>query len=383
MEKGKKIKFGMAPILKKLKTYFGDCEFGVFQEATGDKDGAVWAVPAEENRIDYLKAMNAQGKHVFIRPCFEQEARYMLHDDLDRNGLAKYHQDANGRWKPGRLVVESSPDNYQVWVKADRELSNAEKKHWLTLLNSDPGASPKHRWGRAPGFRNRKEKYQTSAGYPLAKLCWIDYQNAAKVPAVEIPKEVPPTKRHTSPPAKTGKFKNDGQLPTRDQYFKGFDGKGKAQESEQDLSYMMALIRHEVPEHEVKSRVMAERTNWSNHEGVRRQNAYINRTYDKAKSFIDTTPKQTVKPPRLRRSKTPRNREFNITIKCNGHEIQRKVTVGKNVTEVNEFLNEKTRLFAVKLIKQNNLERKQKDIKATIVEIKQQDSKTPEMVMER
>ena len=366
--------------MEKLKTYFGDCEFGVFQESTGEKNGAVWAVPAEENRIDYLKAMNAQGKHVFIRPSFERESHFMLHDDLDREGLEKYHKDAHGRWKPGRLVVESSPGNFQVWVKSDRGLTNAEKKHWLSTMHSDPGASPKHRWGRAPGFRNRKQKYKTASGYPLAKLHWVDWRAKAKVPAIELQEK----ERHTAkPPVKRFMHKNDGQLPTRDQYFKGFDGKGKARESEQDLSYMMALIRHGVPEHEVKSRVMAERTNWSNHKGIKSQNAYINRTYDKAKSFIDTTPKQTVKPPRLRNSKTQRNREFNITIKCNGHEIQRKVTVGKNVTELNEFLNEKTRLFAVKLIKQNNLEQKQKDIKATIVEIKQQDSKTPEMVMER
>lgn len=277
---------GMQKVFGKLKKYYdGKFEFGVYREARGEKEAAVWAVEPTEDSIGYLRAMNAQDKHIFIRPSFDSESSYMLHDDLDAQGLAKYHQDGNGNWKPGRLVVESSPGNFQVWIKCDRALSVDEKKHWLARMHSDPGASPLHRWGRCPGFRNRKEKYATDKGFPLARLHWIDWQGRAHIPAVEIKKQ----KRHT-PGHKSGRRIHDnGRLPTRDQYFKGVDGKGKPRESEQDFAYMLALLRRGVDEDTIKQRIRSERTDWENHSGEKRMERYLNDSLKKAKSIIQST----------------------------------------------------------------------------------------------
>ena len=267
------------PILDKLSHYFGSFEFGVYKEATDNHEGKVWAVDAKAEAIGYLRAMNAQGNHVFIRPKFDVEAHFMMHDDVDEMGLAKYHKDPAGHWKPGRLVVESSPGNYQVWIKSARPLSVEEKKHWLDQMRSDPGAAPRHRWGRCPGFRNKKAKYQTAQGHPLARLCWIDWRNKAGIPAVEIQKESGHTMGGETP--LRGKD-IVGVLPTRDQYFKG---EGRA--SEQDFAYMLALIRRGVGDEEIKQRILTEREDWEHHKGPKRMEFYLNTSLKNARGIVE------------------------------------------------------------------------------------------------
>lgn len=275
---------GMTPIMQKMERYFEEYELGVYEEAQGDKGGAVWKVNQSEKTPGYLKAMNAQGRHIFVRPSFEKEAHFMLHDDLDKNGLNKYHKE-NGKFKPGRMVVESSPGNYQVWIKSERPLSIEEKTHWLNKMDSDPGASPKHRWGRCPGFRNRKQKYQTEKGYPLAKTVWIDWKNQAQIPKVELQKESVPRQAVSSQAPKYDKTIPSGQLPTRADFYKG-----PGKESEQDFSYAMSLLRRKVPRHEVEQRILNERTEWSNHKGEKRKADYVKRTLDNAETKISNTP---------------------------------------------------------------------------------------------
>ncbi|MCP4077957.1 MAG: hypothetical protein GY744_17440, partial [Gammaproteobacteria bacterium] len=133
--------------------------------------------------IPYLKAENSNGRHILIQPLRETECFYILADDINRSLILRHHIYKDGRWKPGRMVVETSPDNFQVWIHCANALSLNEKKYWLKKLCSDPGASPNNRWGRCPGFRNRKEQYRSAGNrYPLSKLIRIDWKNLANVP---------------------------------------------------------------------------------------------------------------------------------------------------------------------------------------------------------
>jgi hypothetical protein len=301
----------MDPVIEKVSRYFGRYEFGVYKETEGPdgKGGAVWKVDQTEKTIPYLKAMNARGRHIFVRPAFEREAHFMLHDDLDKKGLDRTHKQ-DGKFKPGRMVVESSPGNYQVWIRSNRALSNGEKKHWLDKMGSDPGASPKHRWGRAPGFRNRKEKYEDNGRYPLARLVWVDWKGRAEVPKVELPKqeaEYQPRKvedwqKHTK------KGGNGGALPTRDMYYAGVDSKGKPKESEQDYRYALALMRRGVGRDEVESRIRSERSDWKNHKSEKSKRSYFKITLDNAQKTIDRTPSPRQsgrRDPGRRQEKTP------------------------------------------------------------------------------
>ena len=168
--------------LYKLRRFFnGSCHLAVLNMNAGMR----WIVKARPGNISYLKAENAQGKHILIQPI--SQSRYLMADDITLHLLRRQHQFNNGTWKPGRMVVETSPANYQVWIHASRPLSLEEKRYWLKKMKSDPGADPCNRWGRCPGFRNRKQIHCDASGkYPLARLIWIDWRQRADIPGLPM-----------------------------------------------------------------------------------------------------------------------------------------------------------------------------------------------------
>ncbi len=169
----------MDRILEKLNRYF--CQ--KWQIAVLDLDAGRWIVKPDMSAVSYLKAENANGRHILIQPDPELEPYYLLADDLSWSLICLQHRYSDGTWKSGRMIVETSPNNYQAWIHSSRFLSQCEKRYWLRKLRSDPGADPNHRWGRCPGFRNKKKKYLDSdGGYPLSKLIWIDWKRQADIP---------------------------------------------------------------------------------------------------------------------------------------------------------------------------------------------------------
>jgi hypothetical protein len=172
----------MDKIMSKLARYFQDnWSVGVLHDTKG-----CWKLKPENASPAYLRVQTALRRHILIKPEFPLEERCLLVDDIDRSQLCEQHQDNNGHWLPGRLVVETSPANYQVWVRCLTKMSNLEKRLYLYHFHSDPGAAPKNRWGRCPGFHNTKAKYMTCKGFPLAKLIWIDWKNDAVLPAIDL-----------------------------------------------------------------------------------------------------------------------------------------------------------------------------------------------------
>lgn len=260
----------MEKIFSRLNKFF----FDGWRLAVLDLTSGRWLVDPCSSNIAYLKATNAAGRHILIQPV--NEAYYMLADDIGCARLCHNHKSANGFWKKGRLVVETSPENYQVWIRSDRPLSIEEKKYWLQKMKSDPGASPLNRWGRMPGFRNRKEKHRTSKGhYPLAKLVWIDWHHTASIP--EINKQI----------------KNISSLPkknyTRRQHPVSRKDYERGNESITDFAYALALARRGDDAEQIKSKVRSERNDWDNHNGEKRTEAYLERTVRKALEIIANT----------------------------------------------------------------------------------------------
>ncbi len=131
-------------------------------------------------------------------------------------------------------------------------------------MGSDPGADPNNRWGRCPGFRNRKDKYRDSHGnYPLARLIWVDWKRQAQVPYCHP---------HRGQ-------KHHGAAICRSDYFTG-------NESSTDFAYALALIRRGYTDTQIESRLRSERVLWKNHQGQRRMQDYLNRTINKARSIV-------------------------------------------------------------------------------------------------
>lgn len=261
----------MEQVIHKLRSFFGAFDWGVF-------DGrSCWPVPGRTKNLGYVRAMNAQGKNIFIRPV--QEGRFMLADDLDKTRVLKHHSDGTNRYRPGRMIVETSPGNYQVWIRADREMEPAEKSYWLNRMGSDPGAAPRNRWGRAPGFRNRKDRHRdATGGYPLAKLVWIDFEAPAIVPPAPLPH-----------------LPRGGSVPLRAARKSAFLSVGRSDyetgdESRTDFRFALALARRGATDAEITARIEAERAEWGNHAGDNRRAAYLARTLRSVRNVLDATP---------------------------------------------------------------------------------------------
>ena len=255
----------MEQILKKLNRFFyGKWHIGILDQKKGR-----WMSEVLESNIPYFKAENANGRHIIMKPKTEIEPYYMLIDDIDNTLINTQHRYSNGNFRHGRLIIETSPQNYQVWIHSDRALNEHEKLYWLKKLKSDPGATPKNRWGRCPGFRNRKDKYCDSEGkYPLAKLIWIDWINTAKIPQIMYSQN-----KGLIYPKKT--------VPTimRSQY-------QRSSESETDFSYALALMRRGYSDQEIEMCIRYARSNWKNHKTNNQKQYYLERTIKCARMII-------------------------------------------------------------------------------------------------
>lgn len=252
----------MEQIFKKINRFF----YGKWHIAIPDSERGRWIKEADPCHIPYLKAENANGRHILIRPLKKTECFYLLADDTDRSLILRHHMYEDGRRKPGRMVVETSPDNFQVWIHSANALSLNEKNCWLKKLCSDPAAHPSHRWGRCPGFRNRKEQYRSAGNrYPLSKLIWIGWKNLAGIP------------RPLSHQPRGGVCQNSDI--SRSDYLRD-------DASATDFSYALALIRRGCSDEETEQRLRAERTDWNNHSGERRKQQYLERTIRRARNII-------------------------------------------------------------------------------------------------
>jgi hypothetical protein len=262
-------------ILEKIDRYFE----GRWRIAVLDEKKGLWAVGADPSALSYLKAENARGRHILMQPL--NISFYLLADDLSWSTVSRHHRHPGGAWKPGRMVVETSPANFQVWIHSARALSLAEKRFLLNQLSSDPGADPNNRFGRLPGFRNRKDKYRSSPGlYPLARLIWIDWNRKAEIPklTLEVPQHLPQPFSH---PPQGGGVCRKTSIARSD-----FD---QGNESQTDFSYALALLRRGYAMDEVRSRILAERSDWTNHQGERRISRYLDTTISRARTIVEAS----------------------------------------------------------------------------------------------
>jgi len=266
----------MHRIFKKISHFFN----GNWRLAVLDLTKGRWLVSLDN--LAYLKAENASGRHIIIQPGHEVEPYYLLVDDLNAELLWRHHK-INNIWKPGRMVIETSPANYQVWIHSSRSLNLHEKQYWLKKLHNDPGASPKNRWGRCPGFFNRKPKYRTPNGnYPLSKLIWVDWKKTVNIPTFSLNQDFK---------KKTIDQRRFSLIPRGDVCHINRADYERGDESATDFAYSLALARRRVPIEEIKIRLLAERTNWKNHFGNKRKECYLDRTIAKAINIVESDAK--------------------------------------------------------------------------------------------
>jgi hypothetical protein len=147
-------------------------EVGIRQASTGQMMNREWSRAELEQSAAWLKRMNAKGSDIYIRPAGEHG--FVLVDDVKPDALARMRADG---FAPA-ASIETSPGNYQAWVKlSDKPLSAEERriaaqglaKHYGGDLNS---ADSRH-YGRLAGFTNQKPQYIRDGRQPyvLAHEC--------------------------------------------------------------------------------------------------------------------------------------------------------------------------------------------------------------------
>lgn len=153
------------------------CE--LFDVGPENDEKGLWAKfdkTAEEvmGLIPWLKRQNAQGENIYIRPARSREEPLVFLDDVSLATIDRMRQDG---FAPA-VVVESSPGNYQAWVRVQEDgvkLSEVVRKAVSVELcrryGGDTGSRDAAHFGRLAGFTNRKPHHVSRDGlFPYATL---------------------------------------------------------------------------------------------------------------------------------------------------------------------------------------------------------------------
>ena len=145
-------------------------EVGLFlPDGSGSMIPRIWSAESLEQSIGWMRHQNAHGRNIYIRPAGEHNMS--LIDDLKASVI----QEMNAKGFKPALVVETSPGNFQAWLKHDRtlekELSTYVSRKLSQQFDGDMSSADWRHFGRLAGFTNRKPKYQQPDGfYPYVKL---------------------------------------------------------------------------------------------------------------------------------------------------------------------------------------------------------------------
>lgn len=149
-------------------------EVGVYDATARDARGFMqmrdWDTASIGHSLSWLKQQNTSGRHIYVRP--RGEHNLTLLDDLKWDKLNALRKDG---FAPA-LTVETSPGNFQVWLKHPRVLPKEESTLAARMLakeyGGDVGSADWRHFGRLAGFTNRKEKYMdvTTGRYPFVTL---------------------------------------------------------------------------------------------------------------------------------------------------------------------------------------------------------------------
>ena len=129
-------------------------EVGVFRPETAGTDASmllrVWNPDTLLRAVPWLQLQNQAGRHIYIRP--KGEHNLSLVDDLTSDAVTAMDRDG---FHPA-LVVETSPSNFQAWLKhpepLDKQLSTAAARTLAERFGGDVGAADWRHFGRLSGF---------------------------------------------------------------------------------------------------------------------------------------------------------------------------------------------------------------------------------------
>jgi RepB DNA-primase N-terminal domain len=141
-----------------------------------------WGAKQVLKSLLWLRRENLNLGHIYIRPGGPHGLS--LIDDLNAGALAEMKAEG---FEPA-AVVETSPGNFQAWLKHRETLDEAASTRAAKMLaeryGGDPGSADWHHFGRLAGFTNPKPNRRLASGLqPFARLAEANgqvYRAAAK-----------------------------------------------------------------------------------------------------------------------------------------------------------------------------------------------------------
>jgi hypothetical protein len=246
----------------------------------------VWDAATIIKSIAWLRHQNYEGRNIYIRPKGEHDLSMV--DDLTMGAVSVMK--AAG-FNPA-VTVETSPGNYQAWLKhperLSTEVSTAAARALAENFGGDRGAADWRHFGRLAGFVNRKVKHRDTATglYPYVRLTEADggvYPEGGRfLTGVRADVE-----RVNAEREKLRQRAN--KVTVRSQELKSIDvfradSRYAGDGTRIDLAYALYALSHGAGAVEVEAAI---RSRDLSHKGSeRRQNEYVERTIKKALATI-------------------------------------------------------------------------------------------------
>ncbi len=248
----------------------------------------VWDAQTIVKSMPWLRCQNLHGRNIYIRP--QGEHNLSMVDDLTTGAVSVMKESG---FTPA-VIMETSPGNYQAWLKHPERLSKgvstAAARTLAEKFGGDRGAADWRHFGRLGGFTNRKPQYfDASTGrYPFVRLIEATgsvYPEAERFLA-SVKRDL--ERRHAAREHVTSRqFARPDQIPhdlktidlfrADDRY--GGDG------TRVDLAYAIYALSHGANAEQVEAGI---RSRDLSHKGnERRQDDYIARTIKKALAAIE------------------------------------------------------------------------------------------------
>ena len=147
-------------------------EVGIREAKTGQMMNREWSRAEVEQSAAWLKRMNAKGNDVYIRPAGEHGL--VLVDDVTADKISSMAKDGFA----SAATIETSPGNYQVWVKLSDKPLSAECRRIAAQglarqYGGDMNSADSRHYGRLAGFTNQKPQHTRDGRQPyvLAHDC--------------------------------------------------------------------------------------------------------------------------------------------------------------------------------------------------------------------
>ena len=276
----------------------GVFEIGLFKPDAIDGEPVmlprVWDAEALLRSVAWLRNQNREGRNVYIRA--KGEHNLSLVDDLSRDAVLAMKR----RGFAPAAVVETSPGNFQAWLKQpeplSKELGTAVARALSERFGGDTKAADWRHFGRLAGFTNRKQKYRSpeTGLHPFVKL--IEAPGAVYPEAEQFlaglrrDLQMKQQKRERQREAVGGTAEGPPREPHRESSLKSIevfrsDPRYGGDGTRIDLAYGIYALSRGASTSHVESALRSR--DLSHKGGERRQRDYIERTIKKALEATD------------------------------------------------------------------------------------------------